>query len=181
MEPRRTRARAARHLDPAGAAAQPPDHRQDGRLSAALLGVGETSAERLLPFLRRREAGQRLGGAACRLFQRLVRLVVIDIEATGLGRVPRRLREHLDAVVLGIAEIDRPGVGVRHRLGLGVRQLPHLLIDATHLVEAVDADRDMPDAAPRRLRIARNQHYLVVFYWAVAVVYHIAYFYRSRI
>src|SRR5690349_3432694 len=114
MEPRRTRARAARHLDPARAPAQPPDQCQDRRLGAkganeavapggaASPRVGETSAERLLPFLRRREAGQRLRGAACRLFQLLVRLLVIDIEAAGLGRVPGRLREHLDAVVLGV-------------------------------------------------------------------------------
>ena len=114
-------------------------------------GVLETACERFLPRL---GAGKAIK-AACtrerRLFQLHIRQTVIDIEPARLRGVPGRLREHLDAVVFGIAEIDRPGVGVRNRLGLGVRQLANLFVDAADLVEAVDADATWPMPLPGAL------------------------------
>ncbi len=38
------------------------------------------------------------------------------------------------------------------RLGLGVIEPAHLFIDPAHLVERVDAERDMADAAARAFR-----------------------------
>ena len=81
------------------------------------------------PRLAAGKAGEGLRDRFGRLRQRSVELIVIDIEAAGLSRVPWRLRENLDAAALGAAEIHRPRIAVRDRLGAGVRQIAHLLVN----------------------------------------------------
>src|SRR5579872_4745557 len=125
----------------------------------------ETPGELFLPIFGRGKAAKRAHGRQRAVRELAVVEVVIDVEAAGLGRVPWRLGEDLDAVVFGIAEINRPGIGVRHRLRPRMRQVPDLFVNQAYLVETIDTEGTWPIPPPALLAAAPASAGIRTIWW----------------
>src|SRR5271167_2504371 len=98
--------------------------------------LGSPLLDRLEP---RQVAAVDLGLAA----EVLLGLVEVDLETARLRHVPRRVTEHLDAIALGILEINRPGVAMADRVDALAAGLAHFAEGALHVGERADVERDL--------------------------------------
>ena len=81
----------------------------------------------------------------------------------GLGHVPRGVQISLQAIALGVAGVNRPGIAMRDGRDVGDALGTHLGIDAAQRVQTLHMKRQLKHHARATGRVfAIDQHHLVV-------------------
>ena len=101
------------------------------------------------------------------LFERGPQLVIgqrkVDGHAARLGHVPRRIDEELDAILLGVVEVDRKRIAVGNGAELGRVLVRNAALQLAQRLEAVDAERELVDDVELKIgRSAGGEHDLVM-------------------